>query len=91
MQASEKLWGAASQIIKAVAFKRGKKLCSHAAINQYIVKLSEELNDKSILNHFSIANSLHQTFYENWLAPETIIENAKSIEKLIKKLKPLVG
>ncbi|MBW8050705.1 MAG: hypothetical protein FVQ77_10290 [Cytophagales bacterium] len=89
VQASEKLWGATSQIIKAVAFKRGKNLRSHAAINQYIVKLSEELNDKPILNHFSIANSLHQNFYENWLAPETVIENAKSIEKLVKKLKPL--
>ena len=35
-QASEKLWGATAQIIKAVALKRGKHLRSHAAIIKYV-------------------------------------------------------
>jgi uncharacterized protein (UPF0332 family) len=90
VQASEKLWGATAQIIKAIALKRGKHLRSHAAINKYADQLSKELNDKAILDYFSIANSLHQNFYEDWLTPDTVIQNAKSIEKLIKKLKPLV-
>jgi len=30
-----------------------------------------------------------QNFYENWLAPETVIQNAKTIERLINKLRPL--
>jgi uncharacterized protein (UPF0332 family) len=89
VQASEKLWGATAQIIKAIALKRGKHLRSHVAINKYADKLSKELNDKSILDYFSIANSLHQNFYEDWLTPDTVIQNAKTIEKLIKKLKPL--
>ncbi len=49
----------------------------------------DKLHDNSILVDFSVANSLHQNFYENWLAPETVIEDAKRIEKLIKRLKPL--
>lgn len=61
-QASEKLWGATAQIIKAIALKRGKRLRSHEAINKYIVEISKELNDKSILVYFSVANSLHQKF-----------------------------
>ena len=89
VQASEKLWGATAQIIKAIAFKRGKTLRSHEAISRYIVELSKEINDKSILTYFSVANGLHQNFYEDWLAPEILIEGAKDIEKLIKKLKPL--
>jgi uncharacterized protein (UPF0332 family) len=89
VQASEKLWGASAQIVKAIALKRGKRLRSHEAINKYIVELSKELGDKSIMGHFSIANSLHQNFYENWLAPETVVYNAKIVEKLIKKLRPL--
>ena len=32
----------------------------------------------------------HQNIYENWLAPETVIQDAKVVEKLIKKLTPLV-
>ena len=88
-QASEKLWGATAQIIKAIALKRGKHLRSHAAINKYADQLSKELNDKSILVYFSVANSLHQNFYEDWLTPDTVIQDAKIIEKLIKKLLPL--
>ena len=89
VQASEKLWGATAQIIKAIALKRGKRLRSHESINKYVVQISKELGDKSILDYSSIANSLHQNFYEDWLEPETVIQNAKTIEKLIKKLKPL--
>jgi len=89
VQASEKLWGAASQIVKAVAYKRGIKLRSHAAINKYFVELSKELNDESIIVDSHIANSLHQNFYEDWLAPEAVINGSMIIEKLIKKLKPL--
>ncbi len=89
VQASEKLWGAVAQIIKAIALNRGKRLRSHTAINTYIVQLSKELNDASILDAFSIANSLHQNFYENWLAPETVVQNAITIERLINKLHPL--
>ena len=91
VQASEKLWGAAAQIVKAIALKRGKRLRSHEAINKYIVELSNELNDKTILVYFSVANSLHQNFYEDWLAPETVIQDAKVIEKLIKKLSSLAN
>lgn len=90
VQASEKLWGAAAQIVKAIALKRGKRLQSHEAINKYIVELSKELHDKSILVDFSVANSLHQNFYENWLAPETVIQDAKVVGKLIKKFSSLV-
>ena len=78
-----------AQIIKAIALNRGKRLKSHSAINTDIVQLSKELNDSSILDAFSIANSLHQDFYESWLAPETAIQNAKTIERLINKLNPL--
>lgn len=78
-----------AQIIKAIALNRGKRLKSQSAINTYIVQLSKELNDSSILDAFSIANSLRQNFYESWLAPETVIQNAKTIERLINKLNPL--
>src|SRR3990167_2806157 len=81
VQASEKLWGATAQIIKAIALKRGKNLRSHESIKKYIVELSKELNDKTILGYFSIANSLHPNFYEDWLSPETVVYDAKINKK----------
>ncbi|HHT9116296.1 MAG: PaREP1 family protein [Planctomycetes bacterium] len=91
VQASEKLWGATAQIIKAAALKRGKHLRSHAAINKYADQLSKELNNPSIIDYFNAASSLHQNFYEHWLTPDMVVHNAKIIEKLIKKLKPLAN
>ena len=90
-QASEKLWGATVQIIKAIALKRDKHLRSHAAINKYAGQLSKELNNPSIIDYFNAASSLHQNFYEDWLTPDMVVHNAEVVEKLIKKLKPLAG
>ena len=89
VQASEKLWGATAQIIKAIALKRGKHLRSHAAINKYADQLSKELSNPSIIDYFNAASSLHQNFYEDWLTPDMVVHNAKIVEKLINKLKPL--
>ncbi len=47
VQASEKAWGAASQIVKAVAAKEGKKRGSHAALWDHAIKLAYELKDPS--------------------------------------------
>ena len=90
VQASEKLWGATAQILKAIAFRRGKQLRSHSALSQFIVTLSKELKDDSILTLYGMANGLHQNFYEDWLAPEVVMKGAKDIKRLIKKLSALL-
>jgi len=37
-QASEKVWGAASQIVKALAAKRGKALRSHRELHRFVFR-----------------------------------------------------
>lgn len=90
VQASEKLWGATAQILKAIALRRGKRLRSHEALGKFIIDLSKELKDNSLLTLFNAANGLHQNFYEDWLAPEAVIQGAKDIKRLIKKLSALL-
>ncbi len=90
-QASEKLWGAATQIVKAIAMKRGKALRSHEALFKFVEVLANELRDNSIISLFSIASALHQNFYEDWLPPKTVIKDAEDVKKFIKKLTPLVN
>ena len=89
MQASEKYWGAAATIIKAVALKRGEELQSHGEIYKFINKLVEELSDDELLPLFASARELHTNFYENWLPAENVIKYGKSVEKFVKKLEPL--
>lgn len=65
VQASEKFWGAAAEVIKAIAAKREVDIRSHGEIYRFITILSKELNDSELLRCFGLAGTLHQNFYEN--------------------------
>lgn len=87
IQASEKAWGAASQIVKAVAAKRGIELRSHGELHKFISKLKEETKDEEIRKLWQVAISLHQNFYENWLPEEIVRESIGDVKRLVEKLK----
>ncbi|RLE48619.1 MAG: hypothetical protein DRJ31_06800 [Candidatus Methanomethylicota archaeon] len=89
VQASEKAWGAASQIVKAVAARRGVELRSHRDLWEFITKLNKENPDWNLLNMFHIANSLHTNFYENWLTAEAVANGVEIIRTFTEKLKKL--
>lgn len=87
VQASEKAWGAASQIVKAIAASRNIELRSHGELYRFIMKLVREKGDDEIRRLWLSAITLHQNFYENWLPPEMVKENIKDVEKFVEKLK----
>ena len=87
VQASEKAWGAASQMLKAEAARRGVELRSHSALHRFVITIARERGDEEIRRLWQSAGMLHQNFYENWLPKEMIVENIKDVRKLINKLK----
>ncbi len=90
VQASEKLWGAAAEIVKAVAAKRGVKLKSHRDLWEFVDELADELDDPDIVRQFSIANALHQNFYEAWMPMGVVRRNADAVKRFSEKLEELV-
>ena len=90
LQASEKAWGAASQILKAVAAKRGIELSSHRELWEFTTNLSKEHPDWNLLSMLHVANSLHINFYESWLTAEAVTNGINTIKLFIEKLKKLV-
>jgi uncharacterized protein (UPF0332 family) len=48
LQASEKGWGAAAQIVKALAVKEGRELRSHKDLWSYVNELAKKLQDIEI-------------------------------------------
>ena len=52
VQASEKLWGAAVEIVKEIAAKRGIALNSHRELYRFVAKLKTELHEPELLNLF---------------------------------------
>ena len=89
-QASEKGWGAAVQMIKAVASSRGWKHDSHAALYPVIDRLVKETGDDGIRKRFSTATALHQNFYENWGSADYVAGGLADVRGLLDRLEPLL-
>ena len=89
VQASEKFWGAAAEMVKAVAAGRGVELRTHADLWTFVTKLRDELNDPEITRLFSIAGMLHQNFYEASMTPKAVRDGAESVKRFVNKLEKL--
>ena len=87
VQASEKAWGAASQVVKAVAAKRGGELRSHGEFHRFVAELRRGIRDAELTTLWASATSLHQNFYENWLPSGTVNDWIENVKKLVEKLK----
>jgi Archaeal PaREP1/PaREP8 family. len=68
-KASEFLWGAIAQSIKAVAIMRDIKITRHSAFFDFMRDLSKELNDKDLYKSFVFLNTLHRNFYDERIGP----------------------
>ncbi|RLG90814.1 MAG: hypothetical protein DRO36_05425 [Candidatus Hecatellales archaeon] len=90
VQASEKFWGSASQMVKALAAERGLELRSHGELHKFVAELTRESRDPDVRRLWQSATSLHQNFYENWLPPEMVKGNADDVKMLIEKLRKLL-
>ena len=85
LQASEKGWGAAAQMVKAVAAARGWRHQSHRDLHVAINRLVEETGDRELSNAFGLANALHTNFYEGWLPYESVDLHLAEVAKLVEK------
>ena len=65
LQASEKLWGAATHAIMAVAQRRAWRHGSHRALKEAAIKLSDERDDIGIRRGFAAAEKFHSNFYHD--------------------------
>ena len=78
-KASEFLWGAAAQSMKAVAEMRGISITKHSMFFDFMRELSKELEDEELYKSFSLLNELHRNFYDEYMGPTDIqihVENA---------------
>ena len=85
-QASEKGWGAAAQMLKAVAEQRGWEHGKH----RHLSRIRSEMGDRDVYRFFSVANDLHGNFYENEMSPEDIAESLDDVQALLDRLGTLL-
>ena len=89
-QASEKGWGAATQMVKAVAEQRGWQHTSHALLYQIVDRLARETRDRDMSTLFRAASALHTNFYENWFTSEVAEAGLQDVGRFLDKLEPLM-
>ena len=68
LQASEKLWGAASHAVLAVSLENGWRSGDHRALKMAAERLAVERNDPLIEAYFGIAEKFHANFYHSSMA-----------------------
>ena len=89
-QASEKGWGAAAQIVKAVAHSRGWEHRGHSLLFDAVDDLRVETGDPDIQRLFNVANALHMNFYEDWRSAGSVGASLDDVEQFLNLLDPLV-
>lgn len=86
MQASEKLWGAASQVVIAEMKSRGLEPRSHREMVQAVEMLAQEFEDRSLRDMFGIARAFHQNFYNGTMADYEFEADRPAIHLFVKRM-----
>ena len=89
-QASEKFWGAAAEIIKSVAAKRGATLGTHRTLAEYVESLHRERPELDLVRGFDAAEGLHINFYEDHLPEVTVRRRGEAVREFVKKMEQLL-
>ncbi len=91
LQASEKLYGAAVQVVTAIAQLRNWRYDSHRAMKNNVYRLGREYGDNSIVGGFATAEKFHWNFYHDSMEPYEIEGERPIVHDFVERISALVG
>ena len=89
-QASEKGWGAAAQIVKAIPQERDWDHNSHYLLTEAVSRLVTDTNDQEFGRLFREANALHVNFYEGGMYAALVDDALQQVTRFIEKVETLL-
>ena len=89
-QASANGWGAAVEVLKAMATKRDWEHYSTRSLYDIVDKLVEETGDEELRRLFATASQLDTNFYEDRLSRATIESYIEDVTRFIAKVEHLL-
>ncbi len=89
-QASEKGWGAASQMLKALAEERNWTHGQHRHLYRIVRNLAEEVGGEDVRFEFAYAGELHTNFYEGLMTAEDVQFHLEQVERLVERVERLI-
>ena len=91
LQASEKLYGAAVQVVTAIAQQRNWRYDSHRDMKNNVYRLGREYGDNFIVGGFAAAEKFHWNFYHDSLEPYEIEGERPIVHDFVARLAVLAG
>ena len=89
LQASEKLWGAASHALIAVAQQRNLPHGSHRALKTAAQLLVDETGDMALLAGFLAAEKFHANFYHDFMEDFELDADRPTVKDFVDRLMAL--
>ena len=90
LQGSEKLWGAASHAITAVAKQRGWPFSKYQARVRAVDRLARETGDDFFPAALGLARQFHSNFYNDWMEDEDVEHDRPLVHDFVHRLLNLV-
>lgn len=90
-KASELLWGAVTQTVKAVALIANRQITTHADFFSFTRTLANDLNDKNLYFDFVSLNDLHRNFYDGFVPADVIPSLFEKSVQYIKRLDMIIS
>lgn len=86
LQASEKMWGAASHAIMAVAMQRGQDCGTHRKMVNAARQIADELDDYMLRAGISVAQQFHTNFYHGSMEDEDLEPNSEIVRQFVARM-----
>ena len=90
LQGSEKLWGAASHAITAIAKQRGWPFGKYRARAEAVKRLADEYGDPLLDAYFSVARQFRNNFYRDFMEDEDIQDDRPKVHNFVNRIVEIV-
>ena len=90
LQASEKLWDAATHAVMAAAEQRGWRHGGHRALKEAVRRLSNDHDDIRIMLEFGFAEKFHSNFYHDHMDDFELDEDRPLVHDFVHRVLALL-
>ena len=86
LQGSEKLWGATSQAVTAVAKRRGWRFGKSNHRGRVVDRLVEESDETVLEAEFAVAQKFHANFYHDFMEEYEIVSGRPIVSRFVHRM-----
>ena len=90
MQGSEKLWGAASHAVTAIAKQRGWRFGKYGHRAAAVDRLAEEYGEPSLALGYAVARKFHANFYYDFLEDDELTHDRPMVHDFVRRILGMV-